>query len=941
MLNRKFFTYASLLALVAVPTVVEEVTLQQHPVYAEEVVVPKSEEPVAAGVEENGSATTPLAPVETTQPAPTTPADSGNTTVAAKEETPASPEVMADANGSQPISDVRVSPEGKPYTVTGKIISVVNGWGGNGFYIQDSNGTGLYIYPEKNLGYASGDIIQLTGTLTNFKGELQLKKITAHKKLEGQLPTPVKETTIPELEKATQSTLVKLSNVTVGEIASDKYETSSFNVTDNDGKSVAVRLDNRTGIKTSDLVAKIGQGDVINLTAILSTFDGKLQLKPFTLEQFEVVKQAVRKEDTTPVGKVVKIGDIQGTHHTSPLLKKAVTVEQVVVTYLEDSTHFYVQDLNGDGNVATSDGIRVFAKSAKVAVGDVLTISGEVEEFFGRGYEERKQTDLTMTQIVAKTVTKTGTAPVPAPLVLGKDRVAPADVIDNDGLRVFDPQEDAIDYWESMEGMLVAVDDAKILGPMKNKEIYVLPGSSTRVLNNSGGVLLPATSYNTDVIPVLFKKGKQTIKSGDSYKGRLAGPVSYSYGNYKVFVDDSQKMPVLIDGHLAPEKTHLQKDLSKLSIASYNIENFSANPSSTKDEKVKRIAESFIHDLNAPDIIGLIEVQDNNGPTDDGTTDATQSAQRLIDAIQKLGGPTYRYVDIAPENNVDGGQPGGNIRTGFLYQPDRVSLSDKPKGGAKDALSWVNGELNLSVGRIDPTNPAWEDVRKSLAAEFVFQGNKVIVVANHLNSKRGDNALYGRVQPVTFKSEERRHVLANMLAKFAKEGATHQANIVMLGDFNDYEFTKTIQLIEEGDMANLVSRHDLADRYSYFYQGNNQTLDNMLVSYNLLGQYEFDMVHVNSPFMEVHGRASDHDPLLLQLSFKKAADAGIEEGKPALTATEQKKVVTAKPLAAAQKASSEKALPKAGEKAGIVMTILGMTSLFASVKLFRKGREGQ
>lgn len=84
---------------------------------------------------------------------------------------------------------------------------------------------------------------------------------------------------------------------------------------------MAVRLDNRTGIKTSDLVAKIGQ-DVINLTAILSTFDGKLQLKPFTLEQFEVVKQAVRKEDTTPVGKVVKIGDIQGTHHTSPLLKK-------------------------------------------------------------------------------------------------------------------------------------------------------------------------------------------------------------------------------------------------------------------------------------------------------------------------------------------------------------------------------------------------------------------------------------------------------------------------------------------------------------------------------------------------------------------------------------------------------------------------------------------
>nr|WP_282917540.1 endonuclease/exonuclease/phosphatase family protein [Streptococcus canis] len=939
MLNRKFFTYASLLALVAVPTVVEEVVLQQHPVYAEEVLAPKAETPAVTGVKEAGAATTPLTTIEDTKPAPTTSTVPQEAAGMGTEEMSVSPEVLANANGSQPISQVRTSPEGKPYTVTGKIISVVNGWGGNGFYIQDSNGTGLYIYPGKDLGYASGDIIQLTGTLTNFKGELQLKSITAHKKLEGQLPTPVKETTIPELEKANSSTLVKLSNVTVGEIASDKYETSSFKVTDKDGQSVAVRLDNRTGIKTSDLAAKIGSGDVINLTAILSTVDGNLQLKPFTLDQFEVVKQAVRKEDTTPVGKLVKIGDIQGTSHTSPLLKKAVTVEQVVVTYLDDSTHFYVQDLKGDGKVATSDGIRVFAKNAKVQVGDVLTISGEVEEFFGRGYEERKQTDLTITQIVAKTVTKTGTAQVPAPLVLGKDRIAPANIIDNDGLHIFDPEEDAIDYWESMEGMLVAVDDAKILGPLKNKEIYVLPGSSTRHLNNSGGVLLPANSYNTDVIPVLFKKGKQTIKAGDSYKGRLAGPVSYSYGNYKVFVDDSKNMPDLIDGHLKPEKTNLQKDLSKLSIASYNIENFSANPSSTKDEKVKRIAESFIHDLNAPDIIGLIEVQDNNGPIDDGTTDATQSAQRLIDAIKKLGGPTYRYVDIAPENNVDGGQPGGNIRTGFLYQPDRVSLSDKPKGGAKDALSWVNGELNLSVGRIDPTNAAWKDVRKSLAAEFSFQGHKVIVVANHLNSKRGDNALYGRVQPVTFKSEQRRHVLANMLAQFAKEGSKHQANIVMLGDFNDYEFTKTIQLIEEGGMANLVSRHDLADRYSYFYQGNNQTLDNMLVSRNLLGHYDFDMVHVNSPFMEVHGRASDHDPLLLQLSFKKASNDENVPVVPAPAATGQQKVA-AKPLATVPK-KVEKTLPKAGEKAGFVMTMLGITSMFASFSLFGKGKEKQ
>ncbi|HEL0639989.1 TPA: endonuclease/exonuclease/phosphatase family protein [Streptococcus equi subsp. zooepidemicus] len=926
MSNKKFFTYASLLALIAGPTVIEEVTAQssaQH-VYADELRLSPSTDssPAEKTSEDHRPAAQSVSVAEPVE-----------ALAIADKESALNTAVLADANGSKPISEVRASQQGQPYTVTGKIISAVNGWGGNGFYIQDSQGSGLYIYPGSALGYVTGDVVQLTGTLTNYKGELQLKDVTDHKKLEGDLPTPVAEVTIPGLEKAHPSTLVKLSNVIVGDISSDKHETSSFKVTDTAGNSVAVRLDNRTGVKTSDLLSKIGKGDVINLTAIHSTFDGKLQLKPFNLDQFEVVKKAVREEEITPRGQVVKIGRIQGASHTSPLLNQAVTVKEVVVTYLDDATHFYVQDINGDNDKATSDGIRVFAQNAQVQAGDVLTISGTVEEFFGKGYDDRKQTDLTITQIKASKVTKTGTAQVPAPLVLGKDRVAPANIIDNDGFSVFDPEEDAIDFWESLEGMLVAVDNAKILGPMSHKEIYVLPGSSTRMLTNSGGILLPETGYNTDLIPVLFKYGKQTIKAGDSYQGRLAGPVSYSYGNYKVFVDDSSHMPVLTDGQLKPEKTQIKKDPSKLSIASYNIENFSANPSSTKDEKVKRIAESFIHDLNAPDIIGLIEVQDNNGPTDDGTTDARQSAQRLIDAIKALGGPTYQYVDIAPENNADGGQPGSNIRTGFLYQPERVSLSDKPRGGVNDAVKWVNGELSLSVGRIDPTNPAWKSVRKSLAAEFIFQGHKVVVVANHLNSKRGDNSLYGRVQPVTFKSEERRHVLARLLSQFTKEGASQQANIVMLGDFNDYEFTKTIKLIEEGDMANLVSRHELSDRYSYFYRGNNQTLDNMLVSRNLLGRYEFDMVHVNSPFMEAHGRASDHDPLLLQLSFGK--------DKPSAPSAQPKKTPAPAATTQASKAGRAQLLPKTGDKTGLMVSILGLTAVFSSFSLFRKRHEGK
>ena len=51
------------------------------------------------------------------------------------------------------------------------------------------------------------------------------------------------------------------------------------------------------------------------------------------------------------------------------------------------------------------------------------------------------------------------------------------------------------------------------------------------------------------------------------------------------------------------------------------------------------------------------------------------TAQMLIDAIVAAGGPTYVYVEIAPATpNSTGGEPGGNIRNGYFYNPDRVSL---------------------------------------------------------------------------------------------------------------------------------------------------------------------------------------------------------------------------------------------------------------------------
>ncbi|HEM3574194.1 TPA: LPXTG cell wall anchor domain-containing protein [Streptococcus suis] len=874
---------------------------------------------------------------------------------------------------STPIATVRSGAQGTEYTVSGKIISLVNGWGGNGFYLQGSDGAGIYIYPGAALGYQPGDTVQLTGTLGEYKGELQLTTVSNHKAISEHFNAPITETNIAQLATQAQATLVSLKNLTVGDIQSDSYQNSTFTVTDSEGQTVDVRLDSRTGIKTADLLNHINKGDKINLTAILSTYNGKIQLKPFDLSHFEVVEKATT--ETAP-GKTetVTVGHIQGASHQSPLTNQSVILKNVVVTYVTSANNFYVQDVTPDGDVKTSDGINIFTDKLKtnVKVGDLVTIAGRVEEYLGKGYTERGETDLTITQIRATEVTVDGTAPVPSPIVLGLDRTIPADIIDNDGLAQFDPEQDALDFWESVEGMVVAVDDAKILGPLKNKEIYVTPATSQLPLNNVGGVNLRPEGNNTNIIPLLLKNGKQIVKSGDYFTGRIAGPVTYSYTNYKVYVDDST-LPTLHEGATKPETTTIIPNDDKLTVASYNIENFSADSKSTSDAKVQRIAKSFVSDLHSPDIIGLIEVQDNNGATNDGTTDANKSAERLIAAIQAAGGPTYTYVDIAPENNKDGGQEGGNIRVGFLYNSKRVSLSDKPIGTATQAVAWENGELNLSLGRIDPTNPAWAAVRKTLAAEFVFKGEKVVVLANHLNSKRGDNGLYGKIQPISFKSEEKRHILAQTIADFTKAGLAQNpnANIVMLGDFNDYEFTKTIEILETGGMANLVSRHDASDRFSYFYNGNNQSLDNMLVSTNLLERYTFDMVHVNSAFMEEHGRASDHDPLLVQLDVTKAQeptqpepsdkqtdDSGTvnnsddngttNNNKPTNLSTSNQTAVNADDRSGATDKgqttvtptvnnSQKKILPKTGEETSFVLITIGLVILSAC--LVKKQKE--
>ena len=123
---------------------------------------------------------------------------------------------------------------------------------------------------------------------------------------------------------------------------------------------------------------------------------------------------------------------------------------------------------------------------------------------------------------------------------------------------------------------------------------------------------------------------------------------------------------------------------------------------------------------------------------------------------------------------------------------------------------------------------------------------------------------------MTFKSEAKRLKMAADIKKFVDAGMAQNPNlnVLLTGDFNDFEFSPVIKTFEGSNMHSVIKDYNLGDRYAYYYQGNNQILDNIIVSNNLKGHYEFDIVHVNSSFMEEHGRVSDHDPLLIQLDLQ-------------------------------------------------------------------------
>ncbi|MBP0452617.1 lamin tail domain-containing protein [Kitasatospora sp. RG8] len=613
-------------------------------------------------------------------------------------------------------------------------------------------------------------------------------------------------------------------------------------------------------------------GNLSNSTAALRAGGGATDTDGNAAD-FAVTAPAPRNSSSAGggTGGGTRIHDVQGAARTSPLAGRPVSAVPGVVTAV-GTAGFWYQDPTPDADPATSEAVYVYTSSAPtVAVGDSVTVGGTVSEFRPGG--TGGTTNLTITELTGPSVTVLAhNAALPAPTVVGPGgRVPPATVVsgvtggDVETAGGFQPATDGLDFWESLEGMRVELDNAAVVGPTsKFGEIPVVPqGSTTRTAR--GGILLQANDANPERVildDVLAPTPAATV--GDTLSGATVGVLDYSFGTFKLLVTAT---PAVTPGGTAPETTTAPA-AGELAAATFNVENLAPGDPQSKYDG---LAAGIVGNLRSPDLVALEEIQDNSGATDNGVVAADQTLAKLTAAITAAGGPAYSYRQINPQDDQDGGQPGGNIRQVFLYRTDRgLTFTDRAGAGSTTANSVVNNAgtpaLAYSPGRIDPANSAFDASRKPLAGEFRWNGKPVFVIANHFNSKGGDQPLFGRYQQPARPSETQRHAQATVVKSFTDQilAVDPNAAVIVLGDLNDFEFSQTADLLTAGgSLVDLPRTLPLNERYTYVYEGNSQVLDHILISGALAAKpYGYDIVHLNSEFPT---QLSDHDPQVVRI----------------------------------------------------------------------------
>jgi hypothetical protein len=578
------------------------------------------------------------------------------------------------------------------------------------------------------------------------------------------------------------------------------------------------------------------------------------------------------------------IYDIQGSGSSTPI-PGTVTTKGVVVGDFEGSASasgFYIQDLTGDGNPATSDGIFVYTGSSNlVSVGQVVRVTGYARERFN-------QTTLNGSN--------SNSAAVPAANIVqcGTGSVAPVDV----SLPVT-----SLNDFEQYEGMLVRFPQDLVIAEYFNYDRFgeivlalPLPGEtrpftgtaidepgapaldranknalSRITLDDAQSAQNPATLRHPNGLPFALDN---RFRGGDLVTNAV-GVLGYDFNLYRIVPTGPADYTAINPRPAAPDPVG-----GSLRVASLNTLNYfitadypTGNPLDNKcgplnnmecrgwdsdqvDELTRQRAKllAALAGLDA-DIIGLNELENSTG------------VEPLADIVAGL--PGYAYIDTG----VIGTDA---IKVGMIYRTAKVTPL-----GAFQTLDSAD-------------DPRFIDTksRPALAQTFIDNstGGIFTVVVNHFKSKGSACDDIGDFDAGDGQGNcnGTRTLAAQALVDWLATDPTGSgdADFIIMGDLNSYAMEDPITTITSAGYTNLIKHFQGAYAYSYTFDGQAGYLDHALANASLFPQVAGAADwHINSDEPDVldydttfkppaqdalyepnASRSSDHDPVVVGMN---------------------------------------------------------------------------
>ena len=553
---------------------------------------------------------------------------------------------------------------------------------------------------------------------------------------------------------------------------------------------------------------------------------------------------------------ITPIRDLQGEGLSSPFAGQQVTIRGVVTAVVRRGFFLQTPDKKWDGK--GSDAIFVYSREWKASKGAELVVGGEVLDYI------KHETAKPVTQL------RFESAQVKSTDVGGVEAI-----VLTQGLLPAGHRELA-KLLNSLESMLLAIEPGQtFVAPSNSFGDYVLaldsPSTDQSAPRTSHGGFIADQLNDQRWLPgfrVSNYNHAPRINVGARLKSRIQGPLNYRADSYQMAVTE----PFAIEeSFIELTKSKLSSSAGALTIMTLNCFNLDPNvesPTRVKDPRqdvdddwgegrFHTLAQAVVLQANTPDIVALQEIQDSDGAEITDQVDAAETYRLLILTIKQLSGVEYSWIDVSPELGADGGQPGGNIRNGFLYNPSRVTVD------------------MASVHVVGQGNWAFDDSRKPLVCDFIEteSGKRLTVINVHLASKRHQESIFAPVDPGSDGKLGVRVEQAHLIHREAQRSLVHGNEYYLTGDFNDSEYSRTLEALCADGAVNLVMQLPETERYDYNHRGKLQVLMHGIVSGNLAasGGAEYEIIHGNeligvSPGEETD-KPSDHAYVIAKITL--------------------------------------------------------------------------